>query len=87
MKNYKRAYRRWKKQVKFKRRVNLWIHDLTYNRKDGLKERILKGESHRFLKTTGCPCNCYMCSGMNKYKKIPKFKILKECFNDINYHS
>ena len=79
MKDYKRSYRRYKKEIKFLRRVKIWIklgHSLYI--KDGriidttgqeVRESALKGECYTFLRTTGNPCNCYCCSEMNKYKR------------------
>lgn len=83
MKNYKRASRRRSKKLNFKRRVDIWIQYSEYHNRLNLKEKILKGEEQTFLKTTSCPCNCYSCSGINKYKRTPKFKILGDIFKEL----
>ncbi len=71
MKNLKRALRRHQWEVKFKKRIKNWLKDCTKN-KQSLVEEILKGEICTFLRTTGNPCNCYCCSGYNKYVRIQK---------------
>ena len=86
-KNYKRAYRRHKRFVKFNNRTNVWIQSITvlYGESGELvshgekKKEILDGKSHNFLRTTGNPCNCYGCSGMFKYKRTPKQYRFIEC--------
>lgn len=85
MKNYKRALRRYKKKVKFKKRIKIWTQG-TYNyhpqkREEWIKE-IERGESCTFLRTTARPCNCWMCT-CDKYERTPKFKINKQIWNDI----
>jgi hypothetical protein len=67
-----RAYRRYMKWVKFKRRVDKYTQGTySWDTARGLewKEKILKGESCTWLKTTGKTCNCYMCSDYYKYRK------------------
>lgn len=86
MKNYSRAFRRWKKEVNFKRRVNNWLKgtwSYSASEKEEWKQRILSGKDCTFLRTTGNPCNCWMCSGYDKYERIPKFKINKNIWDDI----
>lgn len=94
MKNYKRAYRRYKKYVKFKKRLDVWIKPntdlfinkgvLVYKRKVDIIKEALKGECYTFLRTTSRPCNCYMCSTYEKYKRTPKSVIQKEIFKQIS---
>ena len=85
--NHKRtsAYRRHKKWVNFKRRLinwTNWYYDPQRKAED--IEEALNGKAYTFLQTTGCPCNCYMCSGYNKYKRPKKQDILKEAYKDID---
>lgn len=88
MKNYKRAYRRYKKYVKFKKRLNIWIKpgpglyfdkgELVYMQKVDVIKQAMKGECYNFLRTTARPCNCYDCSTYEKYKRPLKSIVKKE---------
>lgn len=81
MKDYKRAYRRHMKWVKFIRRAKNWFKnstDDTYN----LKQAI-EGKCATWLRTTGRPCNCYMCSTYEKYKREQSQYINKRIDNDM----
>ena len=80
-KNYKRAYRRHKRYVKFKQRSYNWILSVSqYHLSDGAWSTHLDlcfkdiqlGNDWQFLRTTGNPCNCYGCSGQFKYKRKQK---------------
>ena len=79
------AFRRYMKWIKFKKRMNKWTSGFSYDTRQTKEWRneILKGESCTFLKTTGNPCNCWGCSGYNKYIRTPKHIILKEAYHDI----
>ena len=78
MKNYSRAYNRHKQHVKFVRRVKNWLRkELTEKN----LEDALTGKTFIFLRTTGRPCNCEMCTYL-KYKRTPKHKIMKEAFKE-----
>lgn len=77
----KRAYRRYKKQVKFKKRIKNWTKGMyTWNpqKKEEWIKEILEGKSHTFLRTTGNPCNCWMCSVENKYIRPKKQDVQKD---------
>ena len=85
MKNYKRADRRYKKWIKFKKRVEnnmryCWSRNL--QKKEELRKEILLGQSYTWLKTTGSPCSCDDCSP--KYKRPKKSEILKSIYKKIN---
>ena len=73
MKNYKRAYRRHKKHVKFLRRVKIWFSDLSYDNgnREYYKNLTLQGKHYKFLKTTSTPCSCSMCA-YDKYVREQK---------------
>lgn len=84
-----RAYRRYKKWIKFKKRTEKWTTG-TYSWKPELREewrkKILEGKSCTWLRTTGNPCNCYSCSEENKYRKDRgkiKREVLKEVLEQI----
>ena len=95
MKDYKRAYRRYKKHVKFVRRFKNWIkpgiklyYDSEMHRvydadREEIFQMALKGECYTWLRTTGNPCNCFCCSEDNKYVRTPKQYINKEIKNRI----
>lgn len=78
MKNMSRAYNRHKQETKFIKRVKDWFVRPLGNRKEELK-KALTGEGYTFLRTTGRPCNCHMCTYL-KYKRTPKNKVIKEAF-------
>lgn len=77
MKNYSRAYNRHKKETNFKRRVKNWFAINWGNNKEEI-DKAEKGKAYLFLRTTGSPCNCYGCSGLYKYKRTPKHKVIKD---------
>ena len=62
MKNMKRAYRRHKKEVWIQKRLSKWLQ--RYSNKEKAKEiaQAKKGESWTFVRTTGKPCSCKICS-------------------------
>lgn len=84
MKSYNRAYNRQQKQIKFIKRVKNWFAS-SGSEHNGDKEYYLnltlKGEHLTFLKTTGRPCNCYLCTYL-KYKRIPKNKVIRDALNE-----
>lgn len=96
MKDYKRAYRRYMKHVKFIKRLKLWIkpgmtryfgrdefgYPIEKQREDIIQE-ALKGTCYRFLRTTSRPCNCYDCSTYEKYKREQSQYINKRIDNDM----
>jgi hypothetical protein len=79
MKNLSRAYNRHMKHVKFIKRVKKWF-STGGERWDGERNfymnLTLKGKHHTFLKTTGRPCNCDMCTYL-KYERKSKGEIKK----------
>ena len=95
MKNYKRAYRRHKKHVKFLRRLKNWIKPgerlyfdsktkrVVEKSREDIIESALRGECYTWLRTTGRPCNCYMCSTYEKYTRDKKQDINKDIWNQI----
>ena len=83
MKTYKRAYRRYKKWIKFKKRVDQWTNYWSPDPVRQYKADILAGRSCTWLKTTARPCNCFGCSGANKYVRPKKQDVLKEVWEEI----
>lgn len=81
MKNLSRAYNRFKQETNFKRRVKNWFASHWKNEQEEI-EKALTGNGYHFLRTTGNPCNCYGCSGCNKYKRTPKHKVIKDVLKD-----
>ena len=77
MKNYKRAYRRYKQQVKFERRIEIYVCTwwAPISSKEDFKQKIRKGDYGTFLRTTLNPCNCFCCSEVNKYKRYEQKKL------------
>ena len=80
MKNYDRAYNRQMKKVKFKKRVKKWFASHWKNDAEEI-EKALTGKGYTFLRTTGSPCNCYMCTYL-KYKRMPKNKVIRDALKD-----
>lgn len=80
-----RDYRRYMKWVKFKKRVYKWTnsYDKSFYVDNNLREEIFKGEEYTFLRTTGRPCNCWMCT-YEKYERPPKHIIQKEMWEEFN---
>ena len=95
MKNYKRAYRRYKKQVKFLRRLKNWIkpgdtsyydnkdHRIYEKSREEVLQAAINGECYTWLRTTGNPCNCFCCSEMNKYIRDKRQNINQDIWNQI----
>ena len=84
MKNYKRADRRYKKWIKFKRRVDIYLLYCSrwrLSEKEELREEIYAGQKQQWLRTTGKPCSCECCSP--SYKRIVKSKLLKDIYKQI----
>ena len=79
MKNLSRAYNRHMQHVKFIKRVKNWF--IRPSRDDEYYLKLtLQGKNLTFLKTTSRPCNCEMCT-YQKYKRIPKHKVMKGLFD------
>ena len=77
-----REYRRYKKWVKFKRRIDIWTQKDTAFRVDkDWKQEIINGEKATWLRTTGMPCSCPMCSF--SYKRPQKQYVQKDIFEQI----
>jgi hypothetical protein len=94
MKNYSRAYNRWKAKCKFEKRIRLWIPSnqtqyffnedkrLVKMSCEDLRNKVRKGESYCFLRWTSTPCSCGSCAYL-KYNRTPKSKINKQIWDDI----
>ena len=82
MKNYSRAYNRHKKETKFKTRVKKWFASHWGNDAEEI-EKALTGKGYTFLKTTGRPCSCSMCSYL-KYERMSKQKVNKIITDALN---
>lgn len=82
MKESKRALRRYKKKVKFKKRLKIWLSNWDNAERRKEEKKALNGESWTFLRTTGRPCNCWSCT-YEKYERTPKCKINKKIWDDI----
>jgi hypothetical protein len=80
MKNYSRAYSRHIKKVKFLKRLKNWL--ASSENKIEETEQALNGDCLTFLRTTGRPCNCFMCSGGNKYNRTPKHRVIQEAMRE-----
>jgi hypothetical protein len=80
MKNYSRAYNRYKQHTKFVRRVKNWFCKDGIYKEKWIKE-TLEGKRQQFLRTTGRPCNCYGCT-YKQYVRVPKHKVMKEAFEE-----
>jgi hypothetical protein len=76
MKNLKRSERRSKQRSKLLRRAKIWVETCYNLRKNRTKiiNEIMEGKGFYFLRTTLNPCNCYMCSGYEKYKRVEQKK-------------
>lgn len=83
MKDYKRAYRRYMKHVKFIKRVNNWFCTYSNRYREEYKKQALDGTNFTFLRTTGRPCNCYMCSEYDKYKREQSQYIKRQIDKDM----
>lgn len=96
---FKRSKRRHCFNVKFEKRINKWLSTLeliqfennkTINVRNGngetVRQYIRDGYAFNFLRTTGSPCNCYMCSGEHKYRtyRAKEKKVLKKIEEEIN---
>lgn len=83
------------KKVKFLRRLKVWIkpndtryydpqtYRIYFRSRAEVIEAALRGECYTFLRTTGRPCNCYMCSEYEKYVRESKQKIDKQIWQQI----
>jgi hypothetical protein len=89
MKNLKRAYRRYKQEVKFERRIDIYVskwQSACYQKNlTEQKNEIRKGNYATFLRTTLNPCNCFCCSEMNKYNRNNHKKINKQIIKEELY--
>jgi hypothetical protein len=84
MKNYSRAYNRHKKHTKFIKRVKKWFSGADRNGdKEYYINLTLQGKHFTFLRTTGRPCNCEMCT-YKKYEREPKYKIVREALKELD---
>ena len=96
----KRSDRRYRSKIAVKRRIKNWlffdIHVIkNYHFTEEVitsnaeKEKcVLDGRMYQFLRTTGSPCNCWMCSGEFKYrthKAKEKMNLLKQ-LKDLEYY-
>jgi len=93
MKNLKRAYRRYKKEVHLKRRARNY-YDYSFSmsiNKDSLSwadfwKEVKSGESGLWMRHTGKPCSCSMCS-FPTYKRPASMelkKIIDEQIHEIS---
>jgi hypothetical protein len=77
MKNMKRSYRRYEKEVHLKRRARNYYdygfygHNINWA---DFYEKIKLGEYDVWLRHTGTPCSCSMCS-RGKYSRIPASEV------------
>jgi hypothetical protein len=82
MKNMKRAYRRYKKEVLLKRRARNYYDyswslsvDNTKSWADFYND-VESGEVHTWMRNTGKPCSCSLCSS-EKYVRISASEVCK----------
>ena len=68
-----RALRRYQKEIKFKKRIKTWFPEGRraeyFENFDEFAKEVKEGKAYTFLRTTGNPCNCFMCSQHNKFRK------------------
>lgn len=81
MKNYSRAYNRYMKHVKFKKRIKNWFA-VNWNHDANEIEKAISGEGYTFLRTTSRPCNCYGCT-YRKYEREHKHKVIDSAMKDL----
>ena len=98
MENHRRAFRRWKQECKFERRIRIWVpsgrsqyfmsqdHRLVEVSCEEMREEIRKGEQCSFLRTTLRPCNCSMCT-YYKYERPSKGELDKQIWDDIDWEN
>jgi hypothetical protein len=82
MKDLKKALRIHNAKIKLIKRINDWF-DTRWSSSLEMKEQAYRGEICTFLRTTGNPCNCYMCSGSNKFVREQKQYINKKIEKDL----
>jgi hypothetical protein len=75
MKNKKRAYRRYKKHVILKRRAKNMFSIGKKHTWAEYWEEVKKGNIDCWMRTTGKPCSCWMCS--EKYKRPTSEQVRK----------
>lgn len=78
MKNMKRAYRRYKKFVKTKKRAEdnyYWLGWDNNSKAEFINEVMTEGRS-AWLQTTGTPCSCWMCQ-YGKYERLTSEEVRK----------
>jgi len=91
-KDHKRAYRRHCARKKLKLRAKKWWpllslptigeHESGFTKKwADIWSKVECGEYARWLRTTGKPCSCEMCSP--PFKREPKDKVQKEIFKAV----
>jgi len=90
MKNMKRAYRRYKKEVHLKRRAKnyyAYANTLSINRESkcwaDYYDEIKSGESAVWMRHTGKVCSCWYCS-YYKYKR-PTSEFVRNIINEQLY--
>jgi hypothetical protein len=82
MKDLKKALRIHYAKVKLTKRINNWFNTRWGSNLE-MKEQAYRGEICTFLRTTGNPCNCYMCSGSNKFVREQKQYVVKKIKSDL----
>lgn len=83
MENRGRAYKRYKKYTFMKKRglrIKGWYGSDGKSNAEFLKE-IFKGETAIWVRSTGTPCSCFICS--EKYKRPTKDKLNNIINNDM----
>ncbi len=82
MKNYKRAYRRHKKQTILKRRA--WINfNIKFTRQtwDEYWKEVKTGTCDKWMRTLSKPCSCDMCTA--SYQRPSKGEIKKIILDEL----
>lgn len=75
-----KEYRRFMESTKLERRIKNFYHNSTWwsvdvNSFAEYRELVMKGQKDVWLRNTGVPCSCYMCSGYYKYDRPIKSEI------------
>lgn len=70
------------KKLKFEKRFKDWFIGAKPS-DDDVKKLVREGKCCTFLRTTGRPCNCSMCT-YEKYERKQKQYIEKDVWKEIN---
>jgi hypothetical protein len=81
MKDQKRSYRRYKKQVILERRArnnHYWAANTKEESWADFWEEVKAGDRCTWMRSMSVPCSCYICSGHSKYRRPDSAAVKKE---------